>query len=260
LGHNLVGLYTYGSLTQRAFDRQRSDIDCIAVARRDLSRRDLRVLRGELARLATSNSWTARLQLLILLKDELLKMNGTGYLYQFGRLRRSGSDGNPIIWLNVLASGSVLFGPEPRSFVPSITAPMLFRALQRELRYLREEMIEKPHSKWRDVPSYRAYVVLTVCRILYSLRKGRIVSKPAAAAWAIRLVPMKHHSLIRAALKVDASRRLTSTPVARVRAFIHYAEAHLRVLSAEKSMTHNEGFSRRKPQPTRPGPCPPRRI
>jgi hypothetical protein len=228
LGRTLVGLYTYGSLTQRAFDPKRSDVDCIAVTRRDLSRAELSALRRELARLATANPWTARLQLLIVLKHELLKMNGTGYVYQFGRLSRSGSDGNPIIWLNVLESGRVLVGPEPRSFVPPITPAMLFQALTRELRYLRVEISEKPHGKWRDVRSYRAYTALTVCRILYSLRTGRIVSKPRAAAWAIGAVPIRYHALIRAALQRDAGRRLADLPLAGIRPFIEYAEARLR--------------------------------
>ena len=37
LGRNLVGIYLYGSLTQRAFDPARSDVDLIVVTRRDLS-------------------------------------------------------------------------------------------------------------------------------------------------------------------------------------------------------------------------------
>src|SRR3982074_3613906 len=166
LGKNLIGVYVYGSLPQGGFDPDRSDVDWIAVVRRDLTDREARGLRTQLARYSKINSWTKRLQLLILLRRELLKMNGTGWLYQFGRLNRSGSDGNPIIWINVLESGTALFGPQPRPFVPEITRSMLNRALAREVGYLREELIEKPDSQWRDVPFYRAYAVLTLCRIL----------------------------------------------------------------------------------------------
>jgi predicted nucleotidyltransferase len=46
LGANLVGIYLYGSLTQRAFDPKRSDIDMIVVTRRDLSRRQFQDVRS----------------------------------------------------------------------------------------------------------------------------------------------------------------------------------------------------------------------
>src|SRR5262249_15326548 len=121
LGKNLVGIYLYGSLTQRAFDHKRSDVDCIVVTRRDFSEAQFGKPVAWLDRAARSNPWVPPLQLSFLIKDEVLTMNSKACRYQFGTLKRSSSDGNPIIWLNVLESGVVLFGPEPESFVPTIT-------------------------------------------------------------------------------------------------------------------------------------------
>jgi hypothetical protein len=180
LGRNLVGIYLYGSFTQAAFNPKRSDVDLIVVTERDLSDAQFRRLDTWLAQKAKSNPWTTRLQISFLIRDQVLTMNSKACLYQFGQLRRSGSDGNPIIWMNVLKSGIVLYGPNPETFVPPITPEILFPALEREVGYLREEIIEKPESEWRDVPSYRAYAVLTLCRILYSFRKGTIASKRRA--------------------------------------------------------------------------------
>lgn len=188
-GQEPVGIYLHGSLTQRAFNPKRSDVDCIVVTRRGLSDAQLRRLGAWLSRAAEVNQWAARLQMLFLLRNEVLTMNSKACLYQFGLLKRSDSDGNPIIWMNILQSGVVLFGPSPESFVPVITPEMLFQALEREVGYLREEISGKPQSQWRDVPSYRAYAVLTLCRILYSFRKGTIVSKQRAAKWAIKYLP-----------------------------------------------------------------------
>src|SRR5437867_6648249 len=143
LGRNLVGLYLYGSLTQRAFNRKLSDIDCIVVTQRELSDAQFKKLGVWLAEVAESNAWTARMQILFLIKNKVLTMNSKACLYQFGLLKRSGSDGNPIIWMNILKSGIVLFGPRPESFVPVITTEILFQALEREVSYLREEISEK---------------------------------------------------------------------------------------------------------------------
>jgi hypothetical protein len=227
LGRNLVGIYLYGSLTQRAFNPRRSDVDCIVVTQRDLSDAQFKRLKVWLSRTVESNPWTSRLQMLFLIRDEILTMNSRACLYQFGQLRRSGSDGNPIIWMNVLKSGMVLCGPRPESFVPEITCEMLFEALEREVGYLREEISCKPESEWRDVPSYRAYAVLTLCRILYSSRKGTIVSKNHAAKWAIKHLPEEWNEIIFQALESDDPWRQPCIALSRIEQFIDFADTQL---------------------------------
>ena len=229
LGRNLVGVYLYGSLTQRAFDPARSDIDCVVVTRRDLSDAQFRRLGAWLARLAESNPWSSRLQMTLLIRGEVLLMNSRACHYQFGVLTRGGSDGNPFIWVNVLESGVRLYGESPESFVPEISAGLLSEALGREVGYLREELSLKPESEWRDVPSYRAYAVLTLCRILYSHAEGGVVSKPRAARWALGRLPGEWREIITRALAGDDRWMGTGGALARVRRFAEFADARLRV-------------------------------
>src|SRR5919199_2131477 len=207
LGRNLVGIYLYGSLTQRAFNPERSDVDLIVVTERDLSDAQFRRVCAWLERAAASNAWVARLQMLFLIRAEVLTVNSKACLYQFGKLRRCGSDGNPIIWMNVLRSGVTLYGPRPDSFVPQITREILFEALEREVGYLREEISLKPQSEWRDVPFYRAYAVLTLFRILYSFRHSTVVSKKVAARWALKNLPEEWGEIITRALKSDEGQK-----------------------------------------------------
>jgi predicted nucleotidyltransferase len=222
---NLVGVYVYGSLTQGAFVPARSDVDCLVVIRRDLTAFQLRKLRAWLRSAARDDSWIARLQMQILLRGRLLRSDTRGYLYQFGTLKRSGSDGNPLIWLNVLATGVTLAGPPPEEFLPPITDEMFRDALVREADYLRAE-ITNPASQWRDQPFYRAYAVLTLCRILYSHRKGTVVSKPRAARWALRALPSTWHSLIRQAMASDDGKP-AALRLPRIRSFIELTERQL---------------------------------
>jgi hypothetical protein len=226
LGRNLVGIYLYGSLTQRAFDPRRSDVDLIVVTRRDLSDAQFRRLGAWLACAGESNPWATRLQMIFLIRDEVLTMDSKACLYQFGKLNRGGSDGNPIIWMNVLESGVVLYGPRPETFVPRITSEILFEALVREVGYLREEIVEKPSGEWRDVPSYRAYAVLTLCRILYSHEHGTIVSKKRAANWALRDLPERWHEIIVLALECGSERQ-PNIPLSRIKKFIAFAGGQL---------------------------------
>jgi hypothetical protein len=126
----------------------------------------------------------------------------------------------------VLESGVVLNGPSPATFVPEINSEMFFEALEREVSYLREEIITKPNSEWRDVPFYRAYAVLTLCRILYSFEKRRIVSKPRAARWTIRHFPGKWDQIIHQALLNDDHRH-SKISLPGLKQFIDFVDDHL---------------------------------
>jgi len=234
IGSSLTSVYLYGSLTQRAFDPSRSDIDCLVVVRRDLTDAQLRRLRERLAQATSVDPWVRRVQMQILLRSRLLRHDKRGALYQFGKLRRSGSDGNPIIWLNVLETGITLAGPHPRSILPPITGDMVSAALEREVEYLRAE-ISDPASRWRAQRFYRDYAVLTLCRILYTHRMGEVVSKPQAARWALRAVPPRWHSLVRAArgLSPGAAKLLPLPHIAR---FIEYVADELAHPASERSV------------------------
>jgi predicted nucleotidyltransferase len=225
LRSNLVGVYIYGSLTQGTFDPARSDVDCLVVVHRDLTQAQVRQLRAWLARAARTNSWIPRVQMQLLRRAWLLRPDARGYLYQFGKLRRSGSDGNPIVWMNVLATGVTLAGPAAETFLPPITGDMFFDALVREVGYLRAEITD-PASEWRGRTFYRAYAVLTLCRILYSYRKGGVVSKPRAARWALRTLPTKWHSLIREAVTSDRGKS-ARLPLPRIAHFMEFVEGQL---------------------------------
>jgi hypothetical protein len=227
---NLVGVYLYGSLTQRAFARNRSDIDCLVVVQRALSVAQFRKLQTWLNRAAIADPMIARLQIQFLRKSKLLRADTRVCLYQFGELKRGGSDGNPIVWKNVLETGVTLTGPAAATFLPPITSQMLIDALEREVAYLRTE-IGNPASEWRDQPFYCAYSVLTLCRVLYTYGMGGIVSKPRAARWALRTLPTRWHSLIRGAVASDRGKR-TRLDLRRIGRFIEFVDAQIRSSAA----------------------------
>ena len=77
-----------------------------------------------------------------------------------------------------------------------------------------------------DKRFYRAYAILTLCRILYSHRLGDVVSKPRAARWALRKLPTRWHSLIRSAIQSDRGKRST-LPLPRIARFIEFVGAQL---------------------------------
>jgi hypothetical protein len=227
LGANLVGLYLYGSVLDSEFDPAGSDVDCIAVTQRALDEATFRQLDRWLTDAAPEDPWFKRLQILFVVKQNLLIEDRLACLYQFGVLKRSGSDGNPIIWMDFFQRGRTLLGPHPESFVPEITAEILYRALVREVGYLREELVAKRDSEWRDIPSYRGYAILTLCRILYSLRTGEVAPKREAALWAMDHTSTEWHDLIQHGVAVAETGALEGLPLCRIEAFIEYVHAQL---------------------------------
>lgn len=229
LGRNLVGVYLYGSVTHAGFNPKRSDVDCLVVTSRDLSDAQFRRLGQWLAQMEKSNPWTQRLQISFLLRDQVLTMNSKACHYQFGVLKRSSSDGNPIVWLEFQRSGKILFGSSPETFLPDIKPNIFSAALDRELAYLKEEISEKPSSAWRDDPMYRAYAVLTVCRILYSAEKRAIASKAAAAKWVLRKWPTRWTKIINQALANSESDRVSDIPLKDIEQLIKFATSQVKL-------------------------------
>jgi hypothetical protein len=94
-------------------------------------------------------------------------------------------------------------------------------------------VIEKRAGEWRDVPFYRTYAVMTLCRILYSHANGTVVSKPRAARWAIKSLEKKWHPLIRRAIASGGldDKRPSRIPLRALRQFVRFADAALRALA-----------------------------
>ena len=217
----------YGSLRDPSFVPGRSDVDCIAVTWRPLDDRTFAVLQRWSEDAAHDDPSFSRLQISFLVKDRVLEDDPLACLYQFGDLTRSGSDGNPIIWLDFFQRGVILWGPDPHSFVPPITGAVFHAALVREIGYLNEEIILKAQSEWRPRPSYRAYAVLTLCRILYSGATGRVTSKTKAAVWALANAPDAFHDLIREAEQTSNNLGSADLALPSIANFINYVQSHI---------------------------------
>jgi hypothetical protein len=80
--------------------------------------------------------------------------------------------------------GVVVSGPDPRS--------LLDRVLPDELRQASRGIVAEWYGRaqedsswveWLRMRSNHTFVVLTLCRLLYTLHTGSVASKPAAARW-----------------------------------------------------------------------------
>ncbi|MFM2308740.1 MAG: hypothetical protein RLY87_861 [Chloroflexota bacterium] len=185
LGAELVGIYVYGSLVWGDFDADISDIDTLVVLTRDVDDGLFAVLNAFHQELeAAFPEWQGRIEIAYIAQAAL----------QTFRVQRSPiaviSPGEPfnikdagldwlINWYTIRTQGVVVYGPQVTDIIPVITAGEFRTAVGNQI----SEWVEWVHEAGDQSPSH-AYVILTMCRALYSVATGHQTSKIQAAAWA----------------------------------------------------------------------------
>jgi hypothetical protein len=189
LEDNLVGIYLWGSLTYDAFDERCSDVDSVVVTRRDVADAEFAALARWFRRSARDNSWVRRLDMRFVIHPEFFDKKSRCCGFYSGKLTRHGSDGNPIIWLNIGDCGLTLWGRDARSIAPTVSDQRMDAALRLELDYLSEDLKKNAGNRSDRAFRHNAYAVLTACRILYTARFRTITSKEQAYRWSRASLP-----------------------------------------------------------------------
>lgn len=201
LDTNLVGIYLWGSLTYQAFDETCSDVDCIGVTRRDLDDREFFELDKWFKNKGENNRWVRRIDMRFVIDREFLDKSSRccGFYHYTGKFVRHGSDGNPIIWMNIAKSGITLWGQDAKMIAPQVSQQCLMEALQLELNYLKQDLAANAGDRSDRAFVHNAYAALTACRILYSASHKALASKDQAYGWAMETVPLMWRAVIREA-------------------------------------------------------------
>jgi len=204
LGEQFAGLYLGGSLAGGGFEPERSDIDFVAVTRGELKAEVVDALRTMHARLRRSGlEWAARMEGGYIPQDGLRRYDPGRACYPWlgtdGHFAVEQFDHGWVIQLHVLREhGLVLAGPDPRTLIDPISSA--------ELRHAQRTMLHEWWEPQLSDPSclasreYQAYAVLTMCRALYTLEHGTVVTKAVAARWAQETLGRTWASLIERSL------------------------------------------------------------
>jgi hypothetical protein len=188
LGDRFLGMYLNGSLALGDFTHHRSDIDFVAVTHDGLSPEMVAALRTMHGRIATDfPRWGPELEGIYIPKHALRRYDPAGANYP--HIERGGDlivedlDTAWVIQYHILREhGITLIGPPPHTLIDPITPDELRQAQTDLVRDWWAPMVNDPFRLRHS--GYQAYAVLTMCRILYTLHHGTIVSKPTAARWA----------------------------------------------------------------------------
>jgi predicted nucleotidyltransferase len=207
LGAHFVGMYLVGSLAVGDFDPPTSDIDLVFVTDAPLSDDLFVALQAVHARVAAGGSpWARRLEAVYVPAPALrhgAPSEAKSPVLERGRALAL----EPLesAWsvqrFTLREHGRAVAGPEPRTLLDAVDPDEMRRegvAIARE--WLEKADTDPSWLAWFRRRDSQAFVVLTLCRLLYTLETGTVASKPAAARWAQPMLGPRWTGLIERAL------------------------------------------------------------
>ena len=189
LGSHFIGMYLDGSLTSGDFD-QDSDIDFVVVSDVESSGSLFSALQAMHDRIAAIDSgWAIQLEGSYISQPALRRYDPAQALHpniergRGERLKMVQHDEAWAIHRYILRErGMTLAGPVPQTLIDPVAPDDLRQAMLKILQGWAAQILDDPAQLKRR--GYQSYTVLSLCRILYTLENGGVVSKSAAARWA----------------------------------------------------------------------------
>ena len=230
LGEQFVGMYLYGSLALGDFDPHKSDIDFLVATAAELSAMQLAALQAMHLRLFGGPSkWAKELEGSYIPLPALRRYD-PAVTHHPHIDRGSGSlqiEQHETDWVvqrySLREYGLTLVGPDNKSLIDPISPDELRQGVL-GLMWWWQLQLDDPSRVAES--AYQAYTVLSMCRILYTIRHGTILSKPAAARWALNTLEPRWAGLIKHALAWQPDQEMNR--LAETLEFIRYTLYHSR--------------------------------
>ena len=189
LDHDLAGLYLYGSAVSGDFVPGISDLDLLAVTRRDITVADLGPLEAMHAAIVRDHpEWDDRIEVAYLSAQGLRtfkEQRSPLAIISPGEplhLIDAGSDWL-MNWYLIRTGGVALYGRPATEVIPPITQEEYLEAVRRHLSSA-DEWIARATSRKPG-----SYAVLTAARGHYTLMHGEHASKAKTASWMMEQFP-----------------------------------------------------------------------
>jgi len=187
LGKNLIGVYLFGSLAYGDFNPDSSDIDLVTIINNPLNHHELELIKQLHEQIRTHDKkWSNRLECsytpIEMLKNILPPKEPRPY-YGEGIFYDEAPYGNEWIINNYLLYEYAfpLIGPDFKELIKPIDIIEVQKACIRDLFQEWEPKITD--FNWLDNSHYQSYLVINLCRILYTVMCAAISTKKKSAQW-----------------------------------------------------------------------------
>jgi hypothetical protein len=199
LGDDLAGAWLQGSFALGAGD-QHSDCDWLVATHRPLTDSQVSALREVHDEIPTRpDHWPHDLEGSYAPIDDLASVDHLGRPWLF-----SNHGSRELVWDDhcnrgytrwiLREHGITMAGPEPATFMAPIPVELLRDEAARAIATLIDDI-----AGWLDIDASswgQRYLVVTACRILYTLANAEVASKPGALEWAQRTLDRRWRPLL----------------------------------------------------------------
>ena len=203
LGSRFLGMYLSGSLALGDFDPHSSDIDFVVVTDAEIADDLFVALQDMHTHFDESLSpWAAKVEAVYIPQDALRHSAPTTARYpqieKGTTLFKDHLESGWIFQCDILREhGVVVAGPDPRTLIDPVDPDDMRRAVAAIPGLWLEQARHDPSwLAWLHQRGNQAFVVLTLCRLLYTLDSGTVASKLAAACWAQKALGKRWAALI----------------------------------------------------------------
>lgn len=202
-GSKVFGVYLYNSIALGAFDENKSDIDFVTVLNEKFTNGEVQALREVHRRLKKTFKFAKRMEGMYITIDEVGKCDFEldPYVYFAGGKLHSGHyDANYITWWTLSKCGIEVESPK----ISKLSIATYFDNVLENMDYnLNCYWKSKLNSKiifFSD--TWVEFSVLTMCRIMYTIKSGDVISKVQAAESIIEDIPEDFRIIVKEALRI----------------------------------------------------------
>lgn len=205
LGDQLIGMYLDGSLANGGFDES-SDIDVIVATAIAVSEETFSALQEMHQQIMELDSpWATQMEVSYIPQRALRCFDSNDNLHpnlergKGERLKLMHHESDWVIHRHILRErGIVITGPDPKTLVDPVSPDDLRQGIAQVLPFWFDPVLSNPSEIRKR--GYQSFFVLSLCRMLYTLKYGEILSKQAAAEWGKENLDPRWTPLIERAL------------------------------------------------------------
>jgi hypothetical protein len=196
-------MYLHGSLAMGGFNVKTSDIDFLVVTDGSLTEETLEAIAEMHRQIADDDpKWAPELEGSYIPKEALRRYDPGRAIHPHiargGPLTLEQHDSDWVIQRYILRErGAVVAGPDPKTLIDEIGPEELRQAVVDLLWWWELQIAD---TALIEQSPYQAYAILTMCRMLYTMVHGEIVTKQVAAEWAMEVLEERWLTLIEEAL------------------------------------------------------------
>ena len=190
---NIIGIYLFGSLAYGGFDEKSSDIDLVVVTKVLLNKSEIIIVKDIHKNLnSINNIWSKRFEVSYTPMD-MFKVKNIPILprpYYNEYFYDEATYGNEWLINNYLLEkyGKTIYGPEFKTLLQyKINIDEIIISCIND--FYKEWFPKLTDDKWLSNSHYQAYIILNICRIMYTINNSEIANKKESAKWVKKKYP-----------------------------------------------------------------------